>query len=186
MCFRVVSTRTSYARDHLCMTDFEGGVGELQKASVEAFFVADHADVVGGKVYVNGGFWSRLQFPSYPAAVPPIAIVAALHVPARMYQAEHIFTVSLEDPDGHEVPGFKAEGRFRVGASPDMELGEPTTFPVVLPVVGLTIQRPGTYIFVLRLNKVELARLKIHAAQVAIVQQLGFMPLASPPTDDDA
>ena len=39
-------------------------------------------DVVGGKVYVNGGFWSRLQFPSYPAVVPHIAIVAALHVPA--------------------------------------------------------------------------------------------------------
>ena len=94
-----------------------------------------------------------------------------------MYQAEHVFTVSLEDPDGNEVAGFKAEGRFRVGASPDMELGEPTALPVVLPVVGLTIQRPGTYIFVLRLNKLELARLKIHAMQVPIVQQLGFMPL---------
>jgi len=28
--------------------------------------------------------------------------------------------------------------------------------------------------------------LKIHAMQVPIVQQLGFMPLASPPTGDDA
>ena len=57
----------SYVCYHICMTDLEVGVDELQKPSVEAFFVADHADVVGGKVYVNGGFWSRLQFPSYPA-----------------------------------------------------------------------------------------------------------------------
>ena len=41
-----------------------------------------------------------------------------------------------------------------------MELGEPTTLPVVLPVVGLTIQRPGTYIFVLRLDKLKLAQIE--------------------------
>jgi len=75
---------------------------------VEAFFVADHADVVGGKVYVNGGFWSRLQFPSYPRCTS-YAIVAALHVRPDV-PGEHVFTVSLEDPDGHEVAGSRPRG----------------------------------------------------------------------------
>ena len=36
----------------------------------EAFFTADHGAVENGKLYVNGGFWNRLGFPSYPAVTP--------------------------------------------------------------------------------------------------------------------
>lgn len=30
-----------------------------------AFFLADHASVESGKVYANGAFWNRLNFPTY-------------------------------------------------------------------------------------------------------------------------
>ena len=69
----------------------------------EAFFTADHGAVENGKLYVNGGFWNRLGFPSYPA-VYSFSICAVIHIPWRAHHQSHSFAISFEDADGRTTP----------------------------------------------------------------------------------
>ncbi len=137
-----------------------------------AFFLADHAVVEGGKVYVNGGFWGRLQFPSYPT-VASFAVVAVLHVPWRAYHQVHKFMIWFEDADGNRTPA-QFEGEFQVGAGPDMRRGDPTTMPVAGLVQNFVIDRPGDYACVLEVDGAKIDRWPFRAVQI-------FMPTMMPP-----
>lgn len=149
-----------------------------------AFFAADHADTVNGKVYVNGGFWNVLRFPTYPAIVPSMALVAVLEVPFRAYQQDHRFEIGMRDSDGNELP-LSVSGEFRVGASPEMRYGDPTLMPLSVSINGLQIDSPGDYVFSLSIDGSEIEKFSIRSVQVAIPMKLD---VAAPdlPTEDDA
>jgi hypothetical protein len=138
---------------------------------VLAFFAADHAEAIGGKVYVNGGFWNRLRFPTYPSIVPSLALVAVLEVPYRAYHQDHAFRLGMEDADGTVLP-LEATGSFRVGAEPDLRVGDPTLMPIAIPITGLKIDRPGDYSFTLSIDGAELERYQVRAVQVAVPMKL--------------
>lgn len=131
-----------------------------------AFFAADHADAVNGKVYVNGGFWNKLSYPQYPAVVATMSLVAVIRIPFREYQEDHRFLLGMVDADGNALP-LKVEGQFRVGASPDLRRGDPTLMPLAIPVSGLRIEAPGDYSFTLSVDGTELARYQVRAIQIA-------------------
>jgi hypothetical protein len=147
-----------------------------------AFFLADHAEALNGKLYVNGGFFNRVRFPMYPAALPPIAIAVVLEVPFGKYQSEHVMVVGLEDQDGEPLP-FKVEARFRVGAAAEMHYGDPTVMPLAMPVYGLVLQRPGDYCFTAAVNGDELGRWPFRAEQVVVPMQFNLGP---PPPQSEA
>jgi hypothetical protein len=144
-----------------------------------ALFLADHADAVNGKVYVNGGFFNRLMFPMYPQAVPAMSLVAVCEVPFARYLSEHQFTVELVDQDGHPS-SFKAQGSFRVGVSAEMEFGDPTVMPIAVPIYGLVLDRPGDYCFTFSIDGDELGRWSFRAMQVDLSQ------LRPPPPEAEA
>lgn len=148
---------------------------------VVAFFAADHAQAVGGKVYVNGGFWNQLSFPIYPAIAPPLALAAVVEVPFRAYHQDHTFRLGMEDADGNVLP-LEAAGDFRVGAQAKIRVGDPTLMPVVIPITGLKIDKPGDFSFTFSIDDTELARCQVRAVQVAVPMKL---ELATPETDDD-
>ena len=148
---------------------------------VLAFFAADHAQAVGGKVYVNGGFWTRLRFPTYPSIVPSLALVGVVEVPYQAYHEDHSFRLGMEDADGN-VLQLEATGTFRVGAEPDLRVGDPTLMPIAIPITGLKIDRPGDYAFTLSINGAEIARYQVRAVQIAAPMKL---ELADPNAPDD-
>ncbi len=133
---------------------------------VVAFFAADHAEAVNGKVYLNGGFWNRLNYPQYPAVAGPLSLVAVISVPFHEYQEDHRFAIGLVDADGISEP-LKIEGAFRMGASPDLRRGDPTLMPIAIPVSGLRLERPGDYRFTLAIDGEEFARYQFRAVQLA-------------------
>lgn len=147
-----------------------------------AFFPADHAEAPNGKLYVNGAFWVRLNFPAYPQVLPSISLVAVLKVPFAAYHAEHQFEIVMEDPDGKPL-AFQAGGAFRVGADADMEYGDPTLMPIVVPVTNLLIERPGDYTLLFKVDGNELGRYTFRARQVAVPMQF---KLAPPPPQAEA
>ncbi len=149
-----------------------------------AFFAADHADTVNGKVYVNGGFWSVLRFPTYPAIVPSMALVAVLEVPFRAYQQDHRFEIRMADSDGNELP-LSVSGEFRVGAAPEMRHGDPTLMPLSVSINGLQIDSPGDYIFSLSIDGTEIEKFSIRSVQVAVPMKLDIAP-PDVPTEDDS
>lgn len=148
--------------------------------TVKAFFTADHATVENGKLYVNGAGWNRLRFSSFPQVIPCLSLVAILEVPFRHYNAPHTFRFGLEDPDKAPLP-LAIAGNFRVGASPDLEYGDPTMMPIAVPVYGLAIPRAGTFSFVFSVDDEALGRYQVKATQLAIPLQFTVNPAPPPP-----
>ena len=67
-----------------------------------AFFLADHAVVENGKLYVNGGFWNQVYSAEYPV-VRAFALAAVLHIPWHKHHHGHEFAVTFEDADSRPL-----------------------------------------------------------------------------------
>jgi hypothetical protein len=130
----------------------------------DAFFTADHADAQAGKLYVNGGFWTRLNFASFPA-VHSFSICAVLHIPWRANHQSHSFAIFFEDADGQTIAN-RLEGEFSTGTLPDMRPGDFSEFPIAAQVGNFVFQRPGDYAAVLQIDGTEVARWRVRAVQV--------------------
>lgn len=140
----------------------------LNRITVAAFFTTDHVDVVGGKLYINGGFFNMLRFPAYPAIVPTLGIGASLVVPWHAYQQDHHFVVTLHDEDRRELP-LRIEGAFRVGADILLRHGDPSIINLAGNVTNVVFERPGHYHLVLRVNEEPLARWDLQVVQLPTV-----------------
>lgn len=156
------------------------GPAEIAKMRARAFFPADHAAVENGKIYANGAFWALLRFPSFPAVLPTMMLVAVIEIPFHAHQADHALEMLLIDSDDQPA-GFEAQGTFRSAPSLDLKHGQAGLVPSVVPVQGLVIRRPGEYSFVLKVDRVELARYPISVIQLAGVPILNFRPV--PPSE---
>jgi hypothetical protein len=145
-----------------------------------AFFPADHAEALGGKLFVHGGYWGRLNFPVFPHALPHMTLAVVLEVPFAAYHAQHHFSIGMEDADGKALP-LTVEGQFQVGAPPDIKYGDPTVMPLAIPLNGLVFERPGRYIFTLSVDGEEIDRYAVRAYHVAVPVQLNLAPPGAPP-----
>ena len=128
-----------------------------------AFFLADHAVVENGKLYVNGGFWNQVYSAEYPV-VRAFALAAVLHIPWRKHHQGHGFTVTFEDADGRPLSA-RFEGQFRVGTSPSMRVGDFTVMPVAAFVTNFVLDHPGDYAALLEVDGAELARWRFRAIE---------------------
>ena len=130
------------------------------------FFPADHAAAESGKVYASGAYWGTLHVPSFPAALPSMALVAVVQQPFSAAHADHEFAISLEDADGKEH-GLDIRGSFRAAPGLESRYGEPNVIPITVPIYGLPFERAGDFAFVLKVDGTELARYPIRVIQSA-------------------
>jgi hypothetical protein len=147
----------------------------------EALFIADHAAVHSGKVYVHGGFWTRLNFASFPAS-HSFSVCVVLHIPWREHAQNYSFAISFEDAAGQPTP-YRFEGRYDAGALAQTRPDDFTEVPIALQVANFVFQRPGDYAVVLQVDGKEIRRSRLSAVDGAGVQQ------ATPPrqvADTDA
>ncbi|HZJ28050.1 MAG TPA: hypothetical protein VFF40_13730 [Acidimicrobiia bacterium] len=138
------------------------GVGEVETFG---FFPADHAEVIGGKVYANGAFWTLLRFPTYPQVIPTVSLVTVLSVPPYEFGRDHAMVIGMMDADGGELP-LRAEGTFRVDPGVELRAGESAVVPIAITVTGLRLERAGEYAFRLFVDGDELDRYGFRASQV--------------------
>jgi hypothetical protein len=147
---------------------------------VVGFFVADHAAVESGKIYVNGGFWDRLDLPSYPA-VTSFSVIVVLQVPGRAHNQTHKFEVRFEDSNGKLMPS-RFEGEFQVGPPADQRTGNSSMLPIALPINSFLLERPGDYAAVLELHGAEIARWRFRAVQTIVAGAASAaLPSSDPP-----
>lgn len=128
-----------------------------------AFFLADHATVENGKVYVNGGFWDRLQFAGFPAAVN-FSVVAVVVVPWRAHNEKHTFSIAFEDADKNPLGG-SFDGEFQIGTEPSHRQGDASILPLAMSVAGFAIAGPGEYAAVLSIDGEEIDRWPMRVVQ---------------------
>src|SRR5215469_648297 len=122
-----------------------------------AFFLADHAVVENGKLYVNGGFWNLVNSATFPVA-RSFAVAAVLHIPWRRHHQGHAFAVTFQDADGGKLPA-RFDGQFRVGNF--------TIMPIAAFVTNFVLDRPGDYAALLEVDGDELARWRFRAVEAA-------------------
>jgi hypothetical protein len=110
---------------------------------IDYLLLADGAQVQGGKLYVLGGGWDRLQFPTYPSRLT-VGLAFGVRVPWNETNRKHSFVIRGMTTDGTDEL-FRAEGEFEVGRPPGVPQGMSQIFQMAA-TLPLNIPKPGTYV----------------------------------------
>lgn len=105
--------------------------------------LADWAEALGGKLYIQGGGWARIV-PNRPVTM---AVAALLHVPYDQTNTPITLTLSLLTEDAELFPQespFQVQANAEVGRPPGMRAGEETVVPFAVKVNGIQF-KPGGY-----------------------------------------
>jgi len=141
----------------------------ITSTSVLAFFAADHVSVAqDAKIYVNGGFFSLLRFPSFPAQLPTLGIGAVLEMPFQDIMRDHILRIGLRGPEQEERP-VRVEARFRTAPTMEAQYGEPQLIPFGVTIPNIEFPAPGVYHLVLWLDDTEKKTYRMRAVQTPMV-----------------
>lgn len=116
--------------------------------------LADWADAINGKLYIQGGGWTRVD-----SSLGPIrfALAIKLGVPWDAANTQHTLVISLVDADGHLVepgPGaapIKIEANFEVGRPPGLAPGTELDVTLAPNFVGIPLA-VGRYRFTLEVD----------------------------------
>jgi hypothetical protein len=122
--------------------DEEMAPDDPNRMYVDYLLLADGAQVQGGKLYVLGGGWDRLQFPSYPSTLP-IGLAFGVRVPWNETNRKHSFVIRGVSADANDEL-FRAEGEFEVGRPPGVPRGMSQFFQMAA-TLPLNIPKPGSY-----------------------------------------
>jgi hypothetical protein len=108
---------------------------------IDFALIADHAELVNGKLYLMGGGWD-----TYNAAAEPIQFQPAIALGVRIGWEETNrnvpVRVAVEDDDGAEL--VRADGTLMVGRPPGLEAGA-TQLAQMTARLPLTLPRFGGY-----------------------------------------
>lgn len=154
------------------MTDTTSAPDSLEniiRTEALAFFAADHIALApDGKLYVNGGFYSLLRFPAFPAMLSTLGIAAVLEMPFQDSMQDHIIKIGLRGPEHQELP-LRVEAQFRTAPTIESQYGEPQLVPFGVTVSNVEIPVPGVYHLVLWLDNVEKKTYRMRAVQTPMV-----------------
>lgn len=115
----------------------------VDQLGVDFLILADGAQVVGGKLFVLGGGWDRIQPPSFPHTLPQVGLALGIRVPWLETNRQHTFVVRGMSADQEEL--FRVEGGFEVGRPPGLPKGMSQLFQVAMQL-PLPIPKPGQYV----------------------------------------
>ncbi len=131
-----------------------------RKTDVDYLIVADRADVMGGKLYLMGGGFDRIQPPDYPLNLM-LGIAVGVRVPYQETEDPHKIRVTLERADGDNLVEIEAE--IQTGRPPGMR-GKDLPVPMAFNV-PLTLSEPGDYVLTATVDGRELRRHQITASK---------------------
>lgn len=112
---------------------------------IEYIMVADHAEVLNGKLYAHGAGWTDLAQPLGPDGQPGInhlGIAASVMVGWNETNRRFPFLIRLLHEDGMEM--FKIEAQMEAGRPPGIPLG--SDFRSLMAVSAeIKFPQPGRY-----------------------------------------
>ncbi|HVL82494.1 MAG TPA: hypothetical protein VM840_12970 [Actinomycetota bacterium] len=132
-----------------------------------AFFCADHAEAVNGKLYVTGGCWNALNVAQLPTAYHHLSVCIALEVPWEETGRPHAFDVRLVDADGRDMLPQSFAGQIDTARPPEMRAGESLAVVMVLNLNNMTLTQDGHHEFVMTVdgNPLGRARFRVNVMQ---------------------
>lgn len=130
--------------------------------------LADASEAINGKVYVLGGGWNVLRFPTLPQNWN-ISIALGVDVAWDETNQPHSLELVVENPDGAVVTDeFSAS--FETGRPPGLPPGQEQRVVVSL-VTKATLSAAGPHAAVARVNGDEIGRTRFYVVRVPGVDQ---------------
>ncbi len=131
-----------------------------RKTEIDYLIVADRADVMGGKLYLMGGGFDRIQPPDFPLSLM-LGIAVGVRVPYHETEDPHTVRETLERADGDKLVEIEAE--LQTGRPPGMR-GKDLPVPMAFNV-PITVSEPGDYVLNAHVDGRERRRHQITASE---------------------
>jgi hypothetical protein len=121
--------------------------------------LCDHAEAIGGKLYINGGGWNVLLRPGVPVN---ISLAILIEVSWDEANEQHRLRAYLLTEDGEPVAAphgepLEVDGGFEVGRPPGVKPGSTLNTPLAINFNALTLE-PGGYEWRLEVDDALVAR----------------------------
>lgn len=87
---------------------------------IQYALIADHAEIVNGKLYLMGGGWDRFHAREAPLNLP-MAVAAGFRIGWEETNVRHTVTITIEDDDGKELA--RVNGTIQVGRPASLPAG---------------------------------------------------------------
>lgn len=133
---------------------------ESQEIRISVMMLADAAHAVGGKLYVLGGGFDRINMPAVPFS-HRFDLAMLIEVPWVATNQPYQVVVELRDADGEAI-GYRAEATMETGRPPGVRQGTSLTIPLALPVVA-DFPAAGRYVLQASINGREANRVALEA-----------------------
>jgi hypothetical protein len=134
---------------------------------VEWLILADHAEIIGGKLYLMGGGWDTLTVNSGFPITKPVGLAAAFRVPWNETNQPQNVEIEIQTDDGDSVG--KVGAQFEVGRPPGMKAGQNQRFQLAANL-PLTLAGPGSYVIVARVEGQEARRVPFNVTAGPVLQ----------------
>ncbi|MGE5595220.1 MAG: DUF6941 family protein [Hyphomicrobiales bacterium] len=108
---------------------------------IDYALLADHAEVVSGKLYLMGGGWDTWFAAEVPAQVR-MAVAVGIRVGWDETNQPVPVVITLEDDDGQSL--VKLEGSINIGRPAHLPAGS-TQLAQMAANIGMQVQRHGGY-----------------------------------------
>lgn len=115
--------------------------------------LADYAEAINGKLYIQGGGWDR-----YPASTGPVTCALAIMFRFRWDETNQPrkVVIRLMDQDGKVVEPqagvpVEIEAMVEVGRPPGVPAGTELTAPIAVKLAGLPLEI-GRYVFTIEVD----------------------------------
>lgn len=138
-----------------------------------AFFLADHAEAINGKLYVTGGCWDRIFVQNLPARHNHMSIVFSLVVPWTATNEKHQMLITLEDADGKNILPGELKGDFEMGRPPGWRPGDDANMLGVFNINDLQFEKDGRYAFILKIDGEPIARCPLLIQKLSLATVTG-------------
>lgn len=123
--------------------------------NVEWLILADYAEIVGNKLYIQGGGWDVFTVNTAFPVNKICGVAAAVRVPWNATNQRHSFELEVQTDDGQ--PLAKIGAQFEVGRPPGLTNGQDQRWQLG-GNLGLTFEKAGGYVIVARVEGQEGAR----------------------------
>lgn len=115
---------------------------DFRDLNIEYLIMADGAQVQGGKLFILGGGWDRVQFSEYPQTLP-LGLAFGIRVPWTETNRKHTFLLRGVSADAN-TKLFEAAGEFEMGRPAGLPEAMSQVFQVAMQV-PLTVPSAGQY-----------------------------------------
>lgn len=149
---------------------------------IEWLILADYAQTVQNKLYLQGGGWTNFTVNTDLPVVQNVGIATSVVVPWNETNQEANLQVQVQSEDGEFVGELK--GSFKVGRPPDHPPGQDQRTQIAANI-PLTIKKLGTYVIIASLEGQEQRRITFNAIEGPILKMKRQQAAAQqpPPTE---